>query len=639
MTEETFISTLRRYYGYNSFRGIQLDIIKSIASGHDTLGLMPTGGGKSITFQVPALTMEGVCIVVTPLIALMNDQVAHLKARGITAETISSEMRHEEILKVLDNAIYGAVKFLYVSPERLANQLFLAKLYYMKVCFITVDEAHCISQWGYDFRPAYLNIGEIREQLPHTPILALTATATPQVMQDIQIRLHFGEYTQVPQQVFTMSFKRDNIAYVVRKTDNKEEEIKHILNSVDGSAIIYTRNRDKTKQLAEELNKDGLNATYFHAGLDFAIKNRHQEQWQNNDIRIIVATNAFGMGIDKPDVRIVIHADCPDSIEAYFQEAGRAGRDGQKSYAVLLYNKLDKHKLNNSLSETFPPKEYIRKVYDNLAYFFSLAIESGEGARYEFNEYKFCTSFKHYPTTLHGALTLLQNAGYIKYDQDPDSHPRVHICIRRDELYTIHNNTSSTEDAVLSSLMRHYGTLFVELAYINEHAISSNVGITEQQLHTTLKQLSQRGIIKYVPRRTVPVITYLKQRIDSDRLIISRNIYEDQRERYQARIASIIHYAETETKCRQRLLLEYFGQDITADCLMCDVCLKYKKENKEKLESAKTNIRTLLQDGKQHHVSSLLSADMPTDLLHKAIAYMVADGELSMDGPFITWRS
>ncbi len=362
--ESSFESILRRYWGYDDFRSIQREIIESISSGHDTLGLMPTGGGKSITFQVPALAKEGVCIVITPLIALMKDQVMNLRKRGIRAAAIYSGMSHEAVLTTLDNAVFGAVSILYVSPERLSSQLFQTKLKHMRVSFITIDEAHCISQWGYDFRPSYLKIADIRSIKPDAPVLALTATATPTVVDDIQEKLGFRE-----KRVFNMSFERKNLAYVVRHTSDKQGELIHILQNVNGSAIVYVHSRRHAKETAELLCDTGMKASFYHAGLESAEKDKRQKAWQNDDIRIIVATNAFGMGIDKPDVRIVIHIDCPDSIEAYFQEAGRAGRDGEKAYAVLLCNNADVTKLSKRISDNFPDKDYIKKVYAHFAYF------------------------------------------------------------------------------------------------------------------------------------------------------------------------------------------------------------------------------------------------------------------------------
>ena len=544
---------LKEYFGYPSFRGIQEEIIQSIGSGNDTLGLMPTGGGKSITFQVPALSMEGVCIVVTPLIALMKDQVMHLKKMGIKAEAIYSGIHRNEIIKILDNAIYDAVKFLYVSPERLANELFLAKLAYMKVCFITVDEAHCISQWGYDFRPSYLKINELRRLLEGVPVLALTATATPHVVSDIVEKLEFGKHgtTDVCQEnseayeprVFSMSFKRSNISYVVRYTEDKDRELVHILTSMKGCAIVYTRNRQKTKDISRMLNEHGVNSTYYHAGLDIAIKDQRQRQWHEDEIRVIVATNAFGMGIDKPNVRIVIHLDCPDSLEAYYQEAGRAGRDGERSYAVLLYSESDKHACSKRINYVFPPKEYIRRVYDSLCFFFYVGIDTGVGARLDFDVNKFCMVYRHYPMVMEGALHILQNAGYIYYNPDGENRARVKIVVPSYELYNL-GNISETEEKILTTLLRTYGTLFTDLTFIDFTVICDKCKIDSQRLHVTLKEMSRKGVILYVPRRDIPSITFLRNRVDSESLIIPHSIYEDLRKMYDERAKKMFQYAE-----------------------------------------------------------------------------------------------
>lgn len=634
MSDKIYIETLKRHFGYDSFRSIQLDIVKSIAAGHDTLGLMPTGGGKSVTFQVPALTMEGVCLVITPLISLMKDQVEHLKAKGIKAEAINSNQSHQEIQKILDNAIYGAVKFLYISPERLSQKLFLAKLYYMKICFITVDEAHCISQWGYDFRPSYLNIGNIREALPDAPVLALTATATPAVTEDIQDKLAFGKYSDKRPNVFRMSFRRDNISYVVRTAEDKDAEMIHILNSVPGSAIVYTRNREKTKTTARLLCDAGISATYYHAGLDFAIKDRRQYLWKTNQTRVIVATNAFGMGIDKPDVRLVIHLDCPDSLEAYFQEAGRGGRDGLRSYAVLLYNKHDRVKLLKHSGQAFPPKDYIRKVYDHLSYFFELAIDTGEGAHYEFNEDLFCTRFHHYPTQMEYALSILQNAGYILYEQDPDSNPRLQINITREELYHI-SHLSEQENNIITSLLRYYGSLFVDLTYINESLIARKNGITEQQLHVILKGLAQKGIIRYVPRRKVPLLTFTRQRTASERLRFSKEVYEDLRDRLTERINAVLDYAEATDTCRQQLLLDYFGETDADECHHCDICIDKQNTHTPQYTGALQIITGLLSDNEPHLLSDIHALPIPRRALHDALETLIQEKQITIDGPSI----
>ena len=577
-----YISVLRQYFGYPAFRGVQQEIVESIGSGHDTLGLMPTGGGKSITFQVPALAMDGVCIVITPLIALMKDQVQHLRDRGILAAAIYSGLSHAEVLQVLDNVVYGGVKFLYVSPERLSSPLFVAKIQQMKICFITVDETHCISQWGYDFRPSYLKIAEIRDILEPQddtsdtpkytiPVLALTATATPQVVDDIQERLAFSE-----KRVVRMSFKRDNLVYVVRKTDNKEAELIHILRSVSGSAIVYTRSRQGTKDIAKILSSHDISATFYHAGLDFAVKDQRQHDWQNDEVRVMVATNAFGMGIDKPDVRIVIHMDCPDSLEAYFQEAGRGGRDGNRAYAVLLYSKTDRRNLLTRVQAAFPEKDYIRKVYDDLSYFFQLALYDGEGARYEFDIERFCQVFKHFPTRLSGALAILQRAGYIEYDSDPDNHPRCKFLLSRDNLYQL-RGLSENEDNILTALLRVYCGLFSDLVYIEERMLADYSHLPVDIVRVTLKSLANRRIIKYIPRRHVPIIYYPQQRIESSRLVFSKDIYEDLQEQMVVRVNAVLEYAECDDECRSSILLRYFGEKAEEDCGCCDVCVERKR--------------------------------------------------------------
>ena len=423
---------LRQYWGYDDFRGIQREIIESIGSGHDTLGLMPTGGGKSITFQVPALAKEGTCIVITPLIALMKDQVANLRQRGIRAAAIYSGLTREEIIITLENCIFGDIRFLYVSPERLSSDLFQTKLRHMKVSFITVDEAHCISQWGYDFRPSYLEIAKIRQLLPGIPVLALTATATPTVVDDIQDRLSFAE-----KRVFRMSFERENLAYIVRHAEDKQKELVHILRSMKGSAIVYARSRRRTKEMADMIQQAGITATFYHAGLDSVVKDERQKAWQDDQVRVMVATNAFGMGIDKPDVRVVIHIDCPDSIEAYFQEAGRAGRDGLKAYAVLLYNNGDQRKLEKRIADTFPEKDFIRNVYEHLAYFYQIGVGSGYGHTFEFNIDKFCHAFRHFPIQVDAALKILTRAGYIEYTEEQDNQARVMFTVSRNDLYRL----------------------------------------------------------------------------------------------------------------------------------------------------------------------------------------------------------
>ena len=500
---------LKQYWGYDNFRGIQEDIIRSIGEGRDTLGLMPTGGGKSITFQVPALAQEGLCLVITPLIALMKDQVRNLRERGIKATAIYSGMTREEIVIALENCIFGNYKFLYVSPERLDTEIFQIKLRSMHVSLITVDESHCISQWGYDFRPAYLKIADIRQLLPGVPVIALTATATPEVVSDIQQRLQFRQ-----ENVFRMSFERKNLAYVVRHTEDKESELLHILQHVDGSGIVYTRNRKKTKEISLFLNRNHITATFYHAGLNDETKDSRQKAWLKGEFRVMVATNAFGMGIDKPDVRVVIHADVPDSPEAYFQEAGRAGRDGMKAYAVLLFCARDKITLKQRVSDTFPEKSYIRKIYEDINFYYQMAMGDGRGCTFAFNIDEFCRNFKHFPVQTDSALKILTRAGYLEYTDEQDNASRIMFTITKEELYRIREQSEDTEK-LLRILLRSYTGLFTDYAYISEDNLSTRSGLSKQQIYETLLSLSRQHILHYIPAKKTPYIIYTRERQES----------------------------------------------------------------------------------------------------------------------------
>ena len=566
MTDD-YRKILKDYWGYDNFRGIQEDIIRSIGSGRDTLGLMPTGGGKSITFQVPAMAKDGLCIVITPLIALMKDQVRNLRDRGIKAIAIYSGMTREEIIIALENCIFGNYKFLYISPERLDTEIFRIKLRSMKVSMITVDESHCISQWGYDFRPAYLKISEIRNMLPGVPVLALTATATPEVVKDIQQRLAFKE-----ENVFRMSFERKNLAYIVRRTESKQEELLHILKHVDGSAIVYAHNRKRTKEYAQLLNENGITATFYHAGLSNDTKDQRQKSWVKGETRVMVATNAFGMGIDKPDVRLVVHVDIPDSPEAYFQEAGRGGRDGKKAYAVLLYARNDKTTLKKRITDTFPEKDYIRTVYEHLNYYYQMAMGDGLGCTREFNIDEFCRNFKHFPIQVDSALKILTRAGYLEYTDEQDNNSRLMFTLTKEELYRIHETSPETEK-LINIILRSYTGVFTEYAYINEETLSLRTGMTRQQVYDTLISLTRRRILHYIPGKKTPYIIYTRERQEANRLIFTKEVYEDRKESFIRRIEAMTEYAETEDKCRSRMLLLYFGEKNEHNCGQCDVCL------------------------------------------------------------------
>ena len=565
---------LKQYWGYDRFRGIQEDIIDSISKNKDTLGLMPTGGGKSITFQVPALAKEGMCLVITPLIALMKDQVQNLKKRGIKALAIYSGMSRQDIIITLENCIFGNYKFLYISPERLDTEIFRTKLRKMHISMITVDESHCISQWGYDFRPAYLKIAEIRELLPDVPVLALTATATPEVVKDIQARLHFRH-----KNVFRMSFERNNLAYIVRKTENKTAELLHILRSMPGSAIIYARNRRRTKEITELLNNEHITADFYHAGLDDATKDIRQHRWQSGESRVMVATNAFGMGIDKPDVRIVIHMDLPDSIEAYFQEAGRAGRDGQKAYAVILYAKSDKTTLHKRIPDTFPEKEYIRDVYEHLQYYYQMAMGDGLDCVREFNIEDFCRKFKYFPVPVDSALRILTQAGYLEYTAEQDSTSRILFTIRRDELYRL-REMGEDMDRLIQAVLRSYTGVFTDYTYINEDSLAIRTGLTRRQIYEMLVHLAKLRIVSYIPHKKTPYIIYTRERVEAQRIHISPEVYEHRKARYETRINAMLDYVTNDTVCRSRMLLDYFGERNEHNCGQCDTCISLRSKSK-----------------------------------------------------------
>ena len=623
----SYLDILHKYWGYPDFRGIQREIIESIGAGKDTLGLMPTGGGKSLTFQVPALAQEGVCIVITPLIALMKDQVEHLRHKGIAAAAIYSGMSRDAIVTTLENCIFGGVKLLYISPERISSDLFQIKLKHMKVSFITVDEAHCISQWGYDFRPSYLQIAVIRKLVPNVPILALTATATPDVIDDIQERLGFTE-----KNVFRMSFERKNLVYVVRQAEDKEAEMVHILQSIPKTAIVYCRSRKRTKEIAQLLMQYGISATWYHAGLEPAVKDQRQSEWQHDKVRVIVATNAFGMGIDKADVRVVIHMDCPSSLEAYFQEAGRAGRDGQKAYAVLLYNGHDNRTLQKRVEDTFPPKEYVQQVYEHLAYFYQIGVNSGEGCTFEFPIDKFCATFKHFPIRANAALILLQRAGYIDYEPNPDNNARVRFLLRRDDLYRL-DSLSEKENDVVISLLRNYGGLFTDYGYVDESYIAQEAGLGRNQTYMVLVNLSKKRIIDFIPRKSIPLISYKRDRVDGSDVILDKSVYEERKEQFQKRINSVINYAQNDRVCRSRQLLYYFGEKKSVDCEQCDVCLSHSHhDDHNQQEEIKEKLLAMVADGERHHVTEVRQLDEDWDMVTKVMKELMDEEQLLMDG-------
>ena len=618
---------LKQYWGYDSFRDLQEEIITSIGEGKDTLGLMSTGGGKSITFQVPALAQSGLCIVITPLIALMKDQVQNLRKRGIKALAIYSGMTRQEIVTALENCIFGDYKFLYISPERLDTEIFRIKLRSMKVSMITVDESHCISQWGYDFRPAYLKIAEIRELLPGVPVLALTATATPEVVKDIQSRLNFRE-----ENVFRMSFERKNLAYIVRKTDNKTGELLHILKRIDGSAIIYVRNRRRTKEITELLMQEGITADFYHAGLDNAVKDLRQKRWQNGEIRVMVATNAFGMGIDKPDVRIVLHIDLPDSPEAYFQEAGRAGRDGLKAYAVILYAKSDKMTLHKRVADTFPEKEYILQVYEHLQYYYQMAMGDGFQCIREFNLEEFCRKFKYFPVPVDSALKILTQAGYLEYTDEQDNASRILFTIRRDELYKLREMGTEAE-TLIQTILRSYTGVFTDYAYISEDTLAIRTGLTRQQIYNILVTLTKRRIVDYIPHKKTPYIIYTRERLELRYLHIPASVYEERKARYEARIKAMEEYVTSESVCRSRMLLRYFGEKNEHNCKQCDVCLNRHETDclpEDSFREMRKQILELLARKSLPPAGIANAIEAEREDISRVIQYLLEEGELKM---------
>ena len=616
---------LKQYWGYDSFRGIQEEIINSISENKDTLGLMPTGGGKSITFQVPALAKDGLCLVITPLIALMKDQVQNLRKRGIKALSIYSGMSRQDIITTLENCIFGNYKFLYISPERLDTEIFRTKLRKMKVSMITVDESHCISQWGYDFRPAYLKIAEIRELLPDVPVLALTATATPEVVKDIQARLHFRR-----ENVFRMSFERSNLAYIVRKTDNKTGELLHILRSMPGSAIVYVRNRRRTKEITELLNNEDITADFYHAGLDDATKDIRQHRWQSGGSRVMVATNAFGMGIDKPDVRIVIHMDLPDSIEAYFQEAGRAGRDGQKAYAVILYAKADKTTLHKRIPDTFPEKEYIHGHYHHLQYYYQMAMRDGLDCVREFNIEDFCRKFKYFPVPVDSALKILTQAGYLEYTGEQDNTSRLLFTIQRDELYRL-REMGDDMDKLIQTVLRSYTGVFTDYTYINEDSLAIRTGLTRRQIYEQLVHLAKLRIVSYIPRKKTPYIIYTRERIEAQLIHISPEIYEERKARYETRINAMLEYVTNDTLCRSRMLLDYFGEKNEHNCGQCDTCIGLRKQTatcQPDREELYEKIHEILSGAPQTPAGLLEQLPIEKELLTEALHRLLDEGKI-----------
>lgn len=571
-TDAAPLDILQKYWGYDHFRPMQEEVIDSLLEGHDTLALMPTGGGKSITYQVPAMMCEGVALVISPLVALMKDQVDGLRRYGIRAGYLHSGQSRGEMLAVLDNCTFDYYKLLYVSPERLTNPLFLRRIESLVISFVAVDEAHCISQWGYDFRPHYTRIKEFRRRIPHLPFLALTATATPLVVEDIQKQLLFGEESRF----FKKSFHRRALTYVVRQTYDKARELVHILSSVEGSALVYVRSRKKAKQISDLLNFYGLSSDYFHALLPPEVKASKQNAWQAGEVRIMVCTNAFGMGINKEDVRVVVHPAPPPSPEFYYQEAGRAGRDNQRAFAVLLYEPLrDERYLWSMLDREFPPEETVKQVYDTLGNYFQLGVESGEGAIYEFDLYHFCTQYKVPSHIVTASLAILQLSGYMEYLENHDKASQLMIISDRNELYTLFDKQESIYDDLLEYLMRHYTGLFTSYSVIDEQEIANAIGIRGERLYLLLNNLKRWHVVDYIPGKRSNYIYYMDQRVPADQVIIPKEIYQSRYNAARQRVEAMEQYMTTTDCCRATQLVTYFDEINPLPCGYCDYCLSH----------------------------------------------------------------
>ncbi len=590
---------LVKNWGFSKFRELQEEIIRSVdEEGKDALGLLPTGGGKSIIFQVPALLNEGFCLVITPLIALMKDQVENLKAKKIKAAAIYSGQTKHEIDIILNNAVYGAYKFLYVSPERLASDLFLTRLPDMNVNLLAIDEAHCISQWGYDFRPAYLQIAEIRKHLPNVPVLALTATATKDVVTDIQNRLNFKE-----KNVFRKSFERKNLVYLVREVEDKMRYLLKIINGINGSGIIYVRNRKKTKEVTAFLQKNRISADYYHAGIDNKLKDHKQNSWKTGRTRIIVSTNAFGMGIDKADVRFVIHIDLPDSLEAYYQEAGRAGRDGNQSFAVLLYHASDEGKLKKRIPANFPEKKFIKRVYEALGNYYQIPVGAGKGRTLDFKIGDFASKFKLPILQTYSALKFIENEGYLELSEEFFSSSKIMFVMQQNDLYKFQVSNKKF-DPFIKLLLRTYEGVFTNYANIDEEFIARKARAKTELIFDYLQKLNQLNVIKYIPKRKLPFIFYSEERLEQKNLRISKENYEIRKENYLKRIHSVLNYASSHNKCRSQLLLAYFDDKDSSRCGQCDVCRK-----RNELELSKYEFDLILENIKPKLLEQALSLE------------------------------
>ncbi|TZF84821.1 RecQ family ATP-dependent DNA helicase [Pedobacter sp. BS3] len=626
----TIHQILQHYWKHAAFRPLQEDVIESVLAGHDTLALMPTGGGKSLCFQVPAMAKPGICLVVSPLIALMKDQVENLRSRGINALAIVSGMGKREVDIALDNCIYGPVKFLYLSPERLLSELVQTRIRHMNVNLIAVDEAHCISQWGYDFRPPYLHLADLRQLHPEVPVLALTATATQRVVEDIQQKLAFRE-----SRVFRKSFARDNLAYMVVNEEDKFKKLIAIAKKNKGSGIVYVRNRRETQEVARLLNREGIRADFYHAGLENTLRSARQESWKLNAIQVMVATNAFGMGIDKPDVRFVVHLDLPESLEAYYQEAGRAGRDEKKAFAVLLYNRSDKLQLQKKFELSFPSIDEIKNVYQQLGNYFQLAYGAGEGLTLDFDIAEFCNRFKLDAIKTLNALKFLEHDEYISISESVYLPSRVMITVSAEDLYRFQIENQGF-DQFIKVLLRSYGGMFDQFVPIRESDIARRTGQNMIQVAEALKRLEQLELLSYKAQTDKPQLQFIRPRTDITSLYIDRQYIEERRQVMKQQIDAAIKYAESNS-CRSRLLLAYFDEPDAPKCGICDVCLaeKYKNDAADRIDTILNQVLQLLSGNHLLLDDLIAQTEMGTEKEKLDVIRNLLDaGKIKTDGKY-----
>ncbi len=620
-------SILEKYWGYGKFRPLQEDIIHSVLEGKDTLGLMPTGGGKSVTFQVPALVMEKLCLVITPLIALMKDQVLKLRERNIPAVAVYAGLSREEIDVALDNCIYGDIRFLYCSPERLETELFRTRAHALPLAMVTIDEAHCISQWGYDFRPSYLKIKNLREFFPDIPFLALTATATPKVAEDIQDKLDFRE-----KNLLRTTFERKNLVYRVVQAEDKLQELLRICRGIKDSGIIYVRQRKHAREIDHFLRHNKINSTHYHAGLEHSVRNSRQDDWMTGLTRIMVATNAFGMGIDKPDVRFVVHYDLPDAPEAYFQEAGRCGRDGKKAWAILIWHESDLSTAKRRIKNSFPEISFIKKVYESLGNYYQLPVGAGKGAVYDFVLGDFCQHYGFNILQAYNALKFLQRECYLEVTDEIHQPARIKFLTGREELYKF-QVSHADYDGFIKLLLRTYPGLFTEYAVINEAFLARKGGISAEQVKVYLQKLNHLGIIHYLPQKQNPVIVFTEERLDQISLRITKENYQTRKENYETRLEAMIRYASGKDKCRSKFLLEYFGEEDAGECGLCDVCQQQHEIDLSNYEfnRIRGRVKELLEKEQLDFMALMDNLNEPEEKAGKVVRWLLDQGKIEPD--------